>query len=65
MGRNDMVSIACNILRETALAILINDGDESVWLPKSKIEYDENAVDSDKVTTVEVPEWLAEDKGLI
>jgi hypothetical protein len=51
----------------SALAILVSDdGDEdnAVWLPRSQIEYDRNAAVGDEITMT-MPEWLAEDKGLI
>ncbi len=47
-------------LGETELAYKTKDADDKiVWLPKSQVEYDKDG----KVFTM--PEWLAEDKGLI
>lgn len=50
---------------ETALAILVSDdGDEksAVWLPRSKIEI-VREIDGETIE-VEVPDWLAEERGL-
>ena len=58
-GRSDIIDIAGEIRAETDKAIQFFDGDRTVWLPRSQIEID--AIDG----TVAMPEWLAEDKGLI
>lgn len=57
------LTFAFEILHETDDAILV-EKDPDIWLPKSKIEYDETASTGDTID-VEVPEWLAEDRGLI
>jgi hypothetical protein len=54
-----IIDIAAELRHETARAYLVHDGRQDVWLPKSLVEYDER----DKVFTM--PEWLAQDKGLI
>jgi hypothetical protein len=62
--RDDLIEISCTIVRdeESDMAILIDDGDNEVWLPRSQIEYE---TDKEGFTTVTLPEWLAMDKGLI
>ncbi len=57
------IEITVDILRETDAAILVSDGDREVWLPKSQIEYSGDP--GDESVCVEIPEWLAEEKGLI
>lgn len=50
---------------ETDKAILISENGEerhAVWLPKSQIEYEDDGRGSCKVT---LPEWLANEHGLI
>lgn len=57
MSKN-LITLEVEILHETDKAILVEtDFGEEVWLPLSQINLcgDE----------VEIPEWLAEDKGLI
>lgn len=50
---------------ETDLAIFVLDPDGSkVTLPKSEIEYDQGAESGD-VISVEMPEWLAIERGLV
>jgi hypothetical protein len=63
----DTVTLMLDILRETEAAFLVSDGDREVWLPKSQIG---NADELEGVNCMEdieviVPEWLAEEKGLI
>ncbi len=65
MSKRDIHTFKMKIHHETDAAILMSDtGDEddAVWLPKSQIEYEDRV---DGYVLVEVPEWLAEDKGLI
>lgn len=62
MGRTETVVLTLEVLRQTAKAILVTDGDIEVWLPKSQLE-EWPAVG--KTGEIEVPEWLAEKKGLV
>ena len=58
-GRSDLVEIADEIRDDTReKAILFYDGARTVWLPRSQIEINGDS-------TVTMPEWLADDKGLI
>ena len=60
MAHSDIVDIACIITGETARAYRIDHGgEEECWVPKSLCEYDE----TDK--TMAMPEWIAQEKGLI
>ena len=56
--RNELVDIAGEIKVETEKAIQFYDGDQTVWLPRSQIEINDDG-------TVTMPEWLARDKGLV
>jgi hypothetical protein len=58
-----MIPLTVDIIRETADAILVDDGDRQVWLPKSLIRY--RADVPAEAVEVEVPEWLAEREGLV
>jgi hypothetical protein len=52
----------CVLVRETNLAWgchIDGDEDEIVWFPKSRCEYIE------ATETMECPEWLAIEKGLV
>ncbi|WP_212525884.1 hypothetical protein [Actibacterium sp. MT2.3-13A] len=62
--RSDVIDIEVHLHHETAKAILVSDSgdkDSAVWLPLSQIEIEpENGF-----IVVTMPEWLAEEKGLI
>jgi len=47
------------LLKETAMAWLIRIDEEEIWLPKSQCDMDEAGC------VIDVPEWLALDKGFI
>ena len=49
------------LLHETEAAILVFDGDDEYWLPKSQINI--LAKDATQIV-VEVPTWLAVEKGI-
>ena len=61
------IEIACEVRRETAMALLIFDGVRAVWIAKSQIsdQCEENGLFGKKITSVFVPEWLAIEKGLV
>lgn len=57
------VEISCEIKAETDLAYLVWDGKTEVWLPKSQILSMRPESGSGHV--LEIPEWLATEKGLV
>jgi hypothetical protein len=67
--RSDLIDIACEILIEKPKAIGIADGTDDeegkqrlFWLPLSQIEIERG---HGRSATVTMPEWLAQEKGLI
>jgi hypothetical protein len=51
------------IRRETEYAILLDHGGKKAcWLPKSKIEIERGA---DSLVVVTMPQWLAENEGIV
>ena len=56
---------------ETDMAILFLPGDwepdeEGIWLPKSRISYDDSVqYERGDAIVIEIPDWLAEDKEII
>lgn len=64
MAEGKSIEMTADFVRETEKAILISDGDNKIWLPKSQIDYE---LDEFKgvVYLIDVPEWLAVDKGLV
>ena len=64
MEDQNWIDIACHIVNETELAIQIDDGDRTAWIPKSLID----SIDTGGqhcCDVVYIPEWLALEKGLI
>lgn len=58
MSKKELVDISAIIQAETDLAWLLYDGSVEQWVPKSKVENNNNG-------TFTMPEWLAQDKGFI
>lgn len=68
MGARAPYAFFVKRLHETKQAILITDADDddAVWLPKSQIEVkDEKEKEDGTYILIEIPEWLAQDKGLL
>jgi hypothetical protein len=61
--KDETVWVEGTIVRKTELAILFNDGKVEVWIPKSQV-IDEDREESG-LLKIEIPEWIALDKGLI
>lgn len=65
--KSDVIDLYLILVHQTEKAILVNETEDnsgkSIWLPKSKVEFDD--VTPGTATTVTLPEWLALDKGLI
>lgn len=60
MSKNhDITEIAGEIRGETDKAYRFFDGKVTEWVPKSQCEWDE------KDKTMQIPEWLAMDKGFL
>ena len=57
-GSSDIVDIDIDYISETEKAYRVSNGDKKFWLPKSQVEYD-------GAGTFSMPEWLADEKGLI
>lgn len=67
-GENETVEIAFDgIKAETDKAFLLEIDGEEEWIPKSQIESwkMKESKWGKKSGTCEIPEWLAEEKGLI
>ena len=62
MGK-EIVEITAEIIKQTDFAILIDDGEVRVWLPKNQIEQIDRVYEN--CAEISIPEWLAEEKELI
>ena len=65
MSRNNDIEIFCTLVHETERAVLVNDGTREVWLAKSTITSPKEFPEPGKNFELTLPEWLAEEKGLI
>lgn len=57
------VEIECEVKHQTDDALLIFDGKIEDWVPRSKIS--DSCEEKGVVTSIFIPEWLAEAKGFI
>jgi len=57
-GKSDLVDVHGEVRGGTDKAIMFHDGDQTVWLPRSQIEINDDG-------TVTMPEWLAIEKELV
>lgn len=66
-GPTETIEIACQVKRETDKAWLIYDGAREVWIAKSQISdyVTESGLFGPKVSSIFMPVWLAQEKGLI
>lgn len=60
-----MIDITVKIEKETPRAYLVSDGAVKEWIPKSQIECTQTLINEGDTVTIEIPEWLAEEKGFI
>ena len=58
MSEAELYDFAGRLMGETDAAYLVDDGEQKVWLPKSQTDHDGDG-------TFTVPQWLAEEKGLV
>lgn len=63
--KSNIIDIDVEITARTGKAILVHTGDkeEAVWLPLSQVEVSASGFAG--IETVTLPEWLAEERGLI
>jgi hypothetical protein len=62
--KSDIIDITVSIRGSTDRAVLVDYGErETVWLPLSLIEIAPNS--DGRTHTVTLPEWLAEERGMV
>jgi hypothetical protein len=61
----NLVEFYCEQKGESDKAILVSDGENKYWIPKSQIEETELDQDHAGNITIYIPEWLATEKGII
>jgi hypothetical protein len=64
MKNTELTDVIVVLKYRTVKAVLVDHGDTvDVWLPLSQIEIEPNA--DGRTHTVTLPQWLAEDKGIV
>jgi hypothetical protein len=64
-GKRELVDIEVEIRAETDKAVQIFDGETTVWLPRSQIEIEKPRAGHHAPTIITLPEWLAQERGLM
>lgn len=61
--KHDIITLEVNLKHETQAAYLVDDGKDGVWVPKSQAEmiYGKDEFHGE----LQLPEWLAIEKGLV
>ena len=62
---NETVTMSVEYVRTHSGSILVDNGERVEWLPKNKIKVNSDGFNRGDIIEVEVPEWLAIDKGLV
>lgn len=57
------IELAVEIIGETDQALRVYDGNVTAWIPKSQIT--DTCEVNGKIETIFIPEWIANDKGLL
>ncbi len=67
MGRRNETQYidGCRAIKETEMAILVEYENEEFWIPKSQISEDSEVTEKDDEGVLAIPEWLADEKGLL
>ena len=63
--RSALVDIAGIVIERRATSVWLNAGTTKAWLPLSQVELDPADAGPGHSVTVAMPEWLAQEKGLI
>jgi hypothetical protein len=66
MIEKNYVEVDLEILGETEKALRVSDGEIKCWIAKSMIQnYEEGDWDVGDTEMMVIPEWLAENEGLV
>lgn len=61
----EKIEVTCEFVHQTAKGLLVKVGDDEVWLPKSQLELVSGTDEKGSELVLLVPDWLAQDKGLV
>jgi hypothetical protein len=64
--RSDILDIDVHVVARTEKAVRVHQGDEdsAVWVPLSQVEIEPHQ-SMQRVYVLSLPQWLAEEKGLV
>jgi len=65
VSRYDPVEFCGELRHETKAAYLVYDGENEVWIAKSQVQEARQIDRHGKDWEFTIPEWLAEEKGII
>jgi hypothetical protein len=60
-----LVEFCGEIRRDTEKAVLVYDGQNEIWLPRSMIKSMRQIGNNRADHVFEIPEWLAREKGIV
>lgn len=61
----DYEKFVVKLIHETEKAILVEYDDQEIWLPKSQLDdFDEFVYQEKDIITIEVADWLVEEKEM-
>ena len=63
-GHSDYYQLTWQTETDRAICVRENEYGEDIWLPKTEVEY-EDGVERGEEVEVEIPDWLAEEVGLL
>lgn len=63
MSKSKTAWLPVTIVRETPKAIMVTDSKTQAWVPKSQIIDSSDDLTPGVELEIEIPIWLAEDKG--
>ena len=58
-----IIEVAVDVKAKTDKAYLVTDGTVEEWIPRSMIE--DECEENGEISSIFIPEWLAQKKGLI
>lgn len=66
MKNHDIIELDCYVRHETNSAFLVETGvGMKAWVPKSRVEVERRSGSLGECDNMQIPEWMAIEKGLV
>lgn len=65
INSNETFWFSGTVKHDTGKAVLLTDGVEDYWIPHSQIIDSDDDLKPGETVEIEVPLWLAEEKGIV